>query len=812
MRPLQSCILGTLALVHCCATHAQAAQRSAGRPNEAHYEIRARVDDVEREDPTKMLEGSLTLRWVNRSGEAVSDLWFHLYLNAFSNNRSTHLWETLGNLRGTAIERGWGWQQVTSVKVGDVELIDTLAWQAPDTGRAEDRSVFSVQLPQPVADGAEVRVDIAWTSQLPRVRRRTGFHEDFIFLSHWFPKLGVYEAGRGWNCHEFHANTEFYSDYGTYDVTLDLPGKYAEVDQETKRTVPKVGASGMPVSGHIDTGSGRLIARFEAPSRADRERVDATARGLAEAHPVVHGFAWTADPDYVIKKTTFHFDDWAAQYPLEVSEAMRALDKSREEIALRDVEVLVLIQPEREEQWERHARATEAALFFYGLWWGEYPYERLTVVDPAWGARAAGGMEYPTLFTCGTRLFAQAEMHTPESVTVHEAGHQFWYGLVGNNEFEAAWMDEGFNSYTDSEVMQRVYGPRRSATWYAGLPEWGRRPTSLPAGGRLGDALTARRWDLPGRYELQPLAPSAFLDWWRDQPKLTFVEEYSDPRWGDRAGYLADPETDPIATIAFHYCDRASYRTNSYPRTAAALRSLAGVVGKEAFLRGMRNHAETWRYRHPYPEDFYAAFIEGAETDVTWYFEEVFEGTGTVDWRVDVAQPTEPKPRGWFLGEQGFVEHREPEAEPEAPPGPDGGDDDAQQDSDGQVEPPDTPPEAEKLLRHYDVVVRRKGTLRLPLAILVTFEAGEDEPVREERFTWSRAAQAESKWWRLPLEPGTARIISVVVDPERLYYLDGDMSDNQWYAEADPVAPLRWSERVFTQTAHLLHWFSAVGG
>ena len=80
------------------------------------------------------------------------------------------------------------------------------------------------------------------------------------------------------------------------------------------------------------------------------------------------------------------------------------------------------------------------------------------------------GMEYPTLFTAGTGLFTQPDEYRPESVTIHEAGHQFWYGLVGNNEFEAAWLDEGFNSYTDSEVLWRVYGPRRATTDYARVP------------------------------------------------------------------------------------------------------------------------------------------------------------------------------------------------------------------------------------------------------------------------------------------------------------------------------------------------------
>ena len=90
----------------------------------------------------------------------------------------------------------------------------------------------------------------------------------------------------------------------------------------------------------------------------------------------------------------------------------------------------LLLQPEHAGQAERHFDATRVALRFYGEWFGAYPYGHVTVVDPAWQS-GAGGMEYPTLFTAGTRWLAPRHVMQPESVTVHEAGHQFWYGIVG---------------------------------------------------------------------------------------------------------------------------------------------------------------------------------------------------------------------------------------------------------------------------------------------------------------------------------------------------------------------------------------------
>jgi hypothetical protein len=456
-------------------------------------------------------------------------------------------------------------------------------------------------------------------------------------------------------------------------------------------------------------------------------------------------------------------------------------------------------------------------------------------------------MEYPTLFTCGTRLFATADMHSPEGVTVHEAGHQFWYGLVGNNEFESSWLDEGFNSYTDSEVLWRVYGPARRTTDYLSVPHSGERPTSAPGGGSALRVLTGRDWsfaflkergflDALSDVRLDPLRASGLVEWWRDQPLLTLAPSWEDPRWSDRSGYVRDAGSDPIETHAWEYVDRGGYRTNSYPRTALALRSLAGVIGRDAFLRGMRHYSGEWRYRHPYPADFYAGFEEGAGVDVAWYFEDAFRSTKTIDWSVEVSQERVPKELGWFPGAEGeYVERASKRAS-------DGAADDAPEpldDASASVadEPAAAPPAAEEeedeeeadekgpeRPRRVDILLRRTGELCLPLQWQVRIEADPDSDADEappadaagdevREFVWTRDEQLARSWHRMTFElPPGRRVKSVVLDPERVYYFDRDMSDNQWFAERDRVAPLRWAERVLYQYQHLLHWFAGIGG
>ena len=212
------------------------------------------------------------------------------------------------------------------------------------------------------------------------------------------------------------------------------------------------------------------------------------------------------------------------------------------------------------------------------------------------------------------------------------------------------------------------------------------------------------------------------------------------------------------------------------------LRSLEGLVGRDVFLRGMRHYSESWRYRHPTPDDFFTAFNEGAGVDMSWYFDELFRGTGTVDWQVEVAQKKVKPTEGMFPGEDGSYALREPGA----------------------------PSEAAKAAWHTQVTIHRKGELRLPVVWQVTFADG-----KTERFTWTREEQAESRWTRREFE-GYDKIVAVEVDPkidgDRRWYLDTDMSNNQWFDAVDEVAPLRWSERVFGRIVQNLHWHMGIGG
>ncbi|MGH9399136.1 MAG: M1 family metallopeptidase, partial [Thermoanaerobaculia bacterium] len=398
--------------------------------------------EVSLDPSTHQLDGRQRLLWRNPSGDAISELRFHTYLNAFKNNRSTFVRESGGQLRGDrpgAKAGDWGWIDVLSIKTADGrDLRPESSYVQPDGNDPADETVLAVPLPSPVPAHGQILLDIAFKARLPKVFARTGHVRDYYLVGQWFPKIGVYEpAGMrqrpagGWNCHAFHANSEFYADYGSFDVTFTVPSDYV------------VGATGKRVS---------------QASRGGRT----TYRYVQEN---VHDFAWTADPHFLVHEFRFEppRDIPAGWSALASSE----LGLSEAEIALKPVSIRLLLQPGHQRARDRYVLSARQALSYYGLWYGAYPYETLTIVDPPEDGRGSGGMEYPTFFTVGTfgvpLRWPFDRVRVVEDVTIHEFGHEYWYGMVGSNEFEEAWLDEGLNTDSEYRLMRLAYGPREAS-------------------------------------------------------------------------------------------------------------------------------------------------------------------------------------------------------------------------------------------------------------------------------------------------------------------------------------------------------------
>ncbi len=530
---------------------------TAGRPA-VEYTIEATL-----EPQTKTIDGKERLLWRNPSDDAVGELRFHMYLNAFKNNRSTFMRESGGLLRGGQTSRKpeeWGSIDVLSMKTADGRDLKPLSRFIQPDGNdlpSPDETVLLVPLPSPVPPRGEILLDIRFRSKLPRVFARTGYVRNFYLVGQWFPKIGVYEpagmrgrAQGGWNCHAFHANSEFYADYGRYDVTFTVPSSYV------------VGATGK---------------RFSEVKRGDRT----TYRYVQGS---IHDFAWTADPRYVVHE--FQFDPardipagWGAK-------AARELGLTEAEIALKPVAVRLLLQPDHLAARERYVRSVKQALSFYGLWFGAYPYETLTIVDPPDDGLGAGGVEYPTFVTS---LAPSVLLRWPfqdvrilEQATIHEIGHQYWYGMVGSNEFEESWLDEGLNTDSEYRAMAMAYGPREFA-------------------------------EFPGSIGIDSLSLA-------------------------HARYAGQSNLDPIRRFAWNYASRSSYGVNSYPKVGLFLAQLRNDLGGETFARAERTYFQEWAFRHPSTSDFFDVFERVSGRDLSTYRRNLVEGTSRLDWSVVSAE------------------------------------------------------------------------------------------------------------------------------------------------------------------------------
>jgi hypothetical protein len=515
-------------------------------PRNASYAITARLDPASR-----TIRGDEILTWRNPASIPATTLQFHLYYNAWRNTRSSWMRERgLGRGDRDAFERpesDWGWIDVTSIRViggaAPADITARMRFIAPDDRNADDRTVMEVPLDRPVAPGETINVQIAWSSRVPRTFARTGTIGNFYFVAQWFPKIGVLQD-TGWNCHQFHSATEFFADFGTYDVRLTVPTTWI------------VGATGV--------------------ERDTRDEGDgSTTHHYVQAD--VHDFAWTTSPDYIEKRARF-------EHP-----------------SLPAVDMRLLLQPEHAGQAERHFQATRAALKYYGEWFGAYPYGHITIVDPAWQSQA-GGMEYPTLFTAGTRWLTPGQVTSPEGVTIHEAGHQFWYGIVASNEFEHAWMDEGFNTYSTARTIDQAYNPNFHSKRY------------------FGD----------------------FIPWtFRDVPLSRATD-------GDRLGAFRPVATNDVqATPSWRYWPRSASAI-TYNKTALWLHTLERMVGWDTMQRILSTYFSRYAFKHPRPQDFFAVANEVSGRDLTWFFDQVHRSSNTFDYGVDTFGSEPAIARGFF--------------------------------------------------------------------------------------------------------------------------------------------------------------------
>lgn len=489
----------------------------------ANYKINVELDA---DDHT--LNAESVVEWINTSKDTVSEAYFHLYMNAFKNSETTFMQKQ--NYNGNK-ESDFGWIDIKSIRrKNGSELTLKTEFISPDDGNVNDQTVMRVPLEISVLPGDTAVFEFAFKVVLPPIIARSGYSKDYFFVGQWFPKLGVYQHDKTgstgkWVCNQYHATSEFFADFGTYDVQITTPSNYY------------TGATGV------------LAHRQTNP--------DSTITFKYKAEDVID-FAWTASPRFVLLE-----DQW------------------------KHIKIKLLIQPEHQEQAERHFSAAKKTFEYLENKLGKYPYSVLTIIDPPVSGNASGGMEYPTLITAGTIAKLPKGIHSVEDVVVHELGHQYFMAMIASNEADEPWLDEGINTYFNVKIMNQIFGESSSSFDFLGM-------------------------------------------------KMSALDMHHDTYCA-----MENPEIQPISLSAKNY-SIGNYFNLVYSKATCVLFTLEGIVGELVMDEIMKTYFERFKFRHPKTQDFISVVNEIVKKhhdnkfgqNMNWFFEQIVFGTETVDYYV----------------------------------------------------------------------------------------------------------------------------------------------------------------------------------
>ena len=409
------------------------------------YTIAARLDE-----PSGVLTGAGRMWYRNNSPDTLTSMAFHLYLNAFRPGSKWAARETAENGRSWyAIlpDPYYAYERLSRVAIGDVAV------EARYPG-APDSTVAEVALPRPLPPGDSTVVDLEWQARLSVVPRRQGRRGRRYDFAQWYPEVAVYDRD-GWEAHPLYPEGEFYGEYGTYDVTLDLMA-----DQVC-------GATGVPVSGDPGWSAARATPETTVTLQSEWYGADTlppipytlapspSFSGIASPAPGrklvrfqaqnVEHFAVSCNPDYVYEE---------GRYGGTVIHA--------------------LYLPGDSLTWGRGVAVarTARALAWLDRIYGPYAWPQATLLHRI----EDGGTEFPMMVMLGG---------AGESLIFHEIGHLYTYGMLGNNEWKEGWLDEGFTTFqTGWNFQQRGMGvPSRQTQMLIlalDLDGWS-QPVVLPA-------------------------------------------------------------------------------------------------------------------------------------------------------------------------------------------------------------------------------------------------------------------------------------------------------------------------------------------
>ncbi len=418
-----------------------------------------------------------------------------------------------------------------------------LIYFQPEIANQHDSTVAKVLLDQPIQPGDSIKIYFNYTMKIPRSVKRLGYASgrNFFFLSQWFPKVGVFENGK-WVCSQYHPYLNFYSDFGDYSANIKVPKNYI------------VAATGVEKDKKSDT--------------------DFTTFHFVQSG--VHDFVWLASDEILHQSSIYKRKDGT------------------------QIVIQAYVQPERRKYFERYFKSVKNCLQYFEDNIGIYPYRNITLVDVP-RTSASGGMEYPTLFTVSAELFSPKETGWPENLVTHEFSHQFFHGLIANNEVYEAWLDEGFTTYITTKIMHH-YQP-----------------------------------DIFENFKFASYIPVYGLNFlsYNEIPLIYTLVDIKTPEGARSAiSYYKNMTVGSLADTSYKLPTRLSYVVNSYTKPELVLHTLERYVGQEKMMKILKEYYNNFKYKHPRATDFINIVQKNSNEDMSWFFDEFYKTPKSFDYKV----------------------------------------------------------------------------------------------------------------------------------------------------------------------------------
>jgi len=489
------------------------------------YNINVSLNDQE-----NSISGYETIVYKNNSPSTLNFIWFHIWANAYKNNK-TALYKQIKNDKSRL-------KKLDNYGSGSMDSLNFTVNGLPAKTEAHPNrqyiDIIKLVLDKPLLPGDSVTIATPFKVTLPPYFSRSGYADGEFMNCQWYPKPAVFDKN-GWHEFPYLDMGEFYSEYASYSVNITVPSSYVVAATGTLETKEELEA-------YKKAGARNVAQRTGTPATYQQvfSTENKTLRYYAEQVP---DFAWFAGKDFLI------------QYDTLLLPGGKIIDAFS---YYRNVPNTI---------WNNSIDYIKSGTVKYSEWVGSYAYPVVQAIEGPKN-NSSGGMEYP-MITLITSPDSKAE--TLDAIIVHEVGHNWFMSMLGSNERDHTWMDEGLNSY---------YQFRYEAEKYRG--------NSI-----FGDAI-------PESVKKMPL----------DQFQQTVYRIIDENI----------PMKSAMETPADKFPDSDEYGIVSYVKTALWMYMLETAVGRDKVDLAVQNYFKKWKDKHPQPEDMQAAFEEAIGGKLDTFF------------------------------------------------------------------------------------------------------------------------------------------------------------------------------------------------